>query len=135
MPRPELNTMPHALMTSGDEPEPLTTAALLRERFGDVLIPLEDVRKAYFRNRSADRFRRALREGVIPLPVVRLDASNKGQGFICLWQLAAYIDWHAAQAARHDRARRCNLAPEEARLHRALIEAIPSPTSVAPRHG
>ena len=48
-----------------DEPEPLTTAALLRERFGDVLIPLDDVRKAYFRNRSADRFRRALREGVI----------------------------------------------------------------------
>jgi len=116
-----------------DEPEPLTTAALLRERFGDVLIPLDDVRKAYFRNRSADRFRRALREGVIPLPVVRLDASNKGQGFICLWQLAAYIDWHAAQAARHFEAQDSSRMHHH-RLHRALIDAIPTPApATAPR--
>ncbi|MGM0927561.1 MAG: pyocin activator PrtN family protein [Pseudomonadota bacterium] len=117
----------------GDEAETLTTAALLRERFGDVLIPLEDVRKAYFRNRSADRFRRALREGVIPLPVVRLDASYKGQGFICLWQLAAYIDWHAEQAALRFEAKDCSRMHHH-RLHRALIEATPTPApATAPR--
>jgi len=118
-----------------DEPEPLTTASVLLEQFGDVLIPLDDVRKAYFRNRSADRFRRALREGVIPLPVVRLDASNKGQGFICIWQLAAYIDWRAEQAALRHRTQLHFSTPQELSLQRALIEGIPSPTSVAPRHG
>jgi len=118
----------------GDEPEPLTTASVLLEQFGDVLIPVEAVRLRYFRNRNGETFGRALRDGEIPLPIVRLDDSHKSPRYVCLWQLAAYIDWRAAQAARHDRARRCNLAPEEARLHRALIDAIPTPApATAPR--
>ncbi len=134
MPRPD--AMPHAPVRSGDEPEPLTTPGLLWQQFGTRLIPIEEVRKAYFRNRSSERFRRALREGVIPLPIVRLDASTKGQGYICLFQLAAYIDWHAEQAARAERTRLHFLSPQERSLHRALIDATPAPDSAgAPRRG
>lgn len=83
--------------------EETSTVALLYQRFGDVLIPLEDVRKAYFRNRAGDRFRRALREGLIPLPVVRLDESQKGQGYVCIYHLAALIEARALDAARDTR--------------------------------
>jgi hypothetical protein len=107
-----------------DDAEAITTPGLLWQQFGVRLIPLEDVRKAYFRNRSAERFRRALREGYIPLPVVRLDESNKGQGYICLFQLAAYIDWHSQQAALRQEADDCAVMHHH-RLHRALVEAVP----------
>jgi hypothetical protein len=78
-----------------------TTTALLYQQFGDVLIPLEKVRQAYFRNRSPERFRRALREQRIPLPIVTLDDSHKGQGFICLHHLAALIESRALDAIQH----------------------------------
>ncbi|TFH84941.1 transcriptional regulator [Billgrantia azerbaijanica] len=108
-----------------DEAEPTSTVALLYRQFGDVLIPLEDVRRAYFRNRSAERFRRALREGTIPLPIVRLDESHKGQGYICLHQLAAYIEWRARRAALQQESADCSVRHHH-RLHRALIDAVPT---------
>ncbi len=107
------------------EPEGTDTVALLYREFGDVLIPLEDVRKTYFRNRSAERFRRALREGLIPLPVVRLDASNKGQGYICLYQLAAYIEHCARQSAR-DREVMITTSAVDREIRQRLIDAVPT---------
>lgn len=87
-----------------DEAPDTSTVALLYQQFGDVLIDLEAVRKAYFRNRSSDRFRRGLREGAIPLPVVTLDTSAKGQGYVCIYHLAALIEARAlgALAERQD---------------------------------
>ncbi|TFH86630.1 transcriptional regulator [Billgrantia azerbaijanica] len=113
-----------------DEAEPTSTVALLYRQFGDVLIPLEDVRRAYFRNRSAERFRRALREETIPLPIVRLDESFKGQGYICLFQLAAYIELRAQGAARA-----LDAGSEDAsRQRRRMIDAVPTTDSAgAPR--
>ena len=103
------------------EATPVSTVGILYRQFGDVLIPLDEVRRAYFRNRSAERFKRALREGLIPLPIVRLDDSQKGQGYICLYQLAAYIEHRARDAALS------HPVPDHERRHlnRAMATAIP----------
>ncbi|RAH37438.1 pyocin activator PrtN family protein [Halomonas sp. SL1] len=107
-----------------DEPEPASTVTLLFQQFGDVLIPIEAVRQRYFRNRNAQTFRRALRDGEIPLPVVTLDDSHKTPRYVCLYQLAAYIE-HRARRAAND----CeDNAPQSqhARLHRAMSDAVPT---------
>ncbi|WP_276316578.1 pyocin activator PrtN family protein [Halomonas flagellata] len=100
-----------------------TTVALLYREFGDVLIPLEAVRLRYFRNRNSETFRRALREGDIPLPVVTLDDSNKSPRYICLYQLAAYIE-HRSRAAADER-ETAHPYSHQARLNRALTDAVP----------
>ncbi|XKE45720.1 pyocin activator PrtN family protein [Halomonas organivorans] len=121
MPRPEAQEAPPWL----DEPEPVSTVALLYREFGDVLIPLEDVRRRYFRNRNNQTFRRALREGEIPLPVVTLDDSHKTQRFICLYQLAAYIE-HQAREAAAQREVMITTSTSDQRLRRRLIDAVPT---------
>ncbi|MGJ8522266.1 hypothetical protein R84981_000951 [Carnimonas sp. R-84981] len=82
-----------------EEIEQPSITVLLYQRFGDVLVPINEVRRAYFANRSPNRFRRALREGEIPLPITRLDASTKGGDFISIHQLAAYIAHCGIKAA------------------------------------
>lgn len=110
-----------------DEPaaEDTSTVALLYQRFGDVLIPLDDVRRAYFRNRAEDRFRRALREGLIPLPVVRLDDSQKGQGYVCIYHLAALIEARAIEAARR-RDGLITTSDDDRALRQRQIDAVPT---------
>lgn len=120
MRRPESTSMPAWL----DDAEPVSTVALLYREFGDVLIPIEAVRQRYFRNRNSSTFRRALREGEIPLPVVTLDDSHKTQRFICLYQLAAYIEHQARQAAaRHEVM--ITTSDSDRRLRDRLIDAVP----------
>ncbi len=103
------------------EAQPVSTVGLLYREFGDVLIPLEAVRLRYFRNRNGETFRRALRDGEIPLPVITLDDSHKSPRYICLYQLAAYIEQRSRDAALE----RPGLEQHHASLNRALIDAIP----------
>lgn len=105
------------------EAQPVSTVGLLYREFGDVLIPLEAVRQRYFRNRNGETFRRALRDGEIPLPVITLDDSHKSPRFICIYQLAAYIE-HRSRAAADERETAHPFA-HHARLNRALTDAIP----------
>ncbi|RUR51694.1 hypothetical protein ELY40_16460 [Vreelandella populi] len=101
-----------------------STVALLYQQFGKVMIPLEDVRIAFFRNRSADRFRRALRERTIPLPVITLDNSQKGIAYVCIYQLAAYMEHYAVEAARSFDV--IYTTPREVqRLRQHMIDAVP----------
>jgi hypothetical protein len=111
-----------------DEAEPASTVTLLYREFGDVLIPLEAVRLRYFRNRNGETFRRALRDGEIPLPVVTLDDSPKSPRFICLYQLAVLIEHRARQAAQQ----RPALSDDTRQFRRRLIEAIPTTTPACP---
>ncbi|WP_064699383.1 pyocin activator PrtN family protein [Halomonas caseinilytica] len=111
-----------------DDAEPVSTVALLYREFGDVLIPIEAVRQRYFRNRNASTFWRALRKGEIPLPVVTLDASHKTQRFICLYQLAAYIEHQARQAAAR-REVMITTSDSDRRLRDRLIDAVPTTDS------
>ncbi|SDJ60121.1 pyocin activator PrtN family protein [Pseudomonas indica] len=73
------------------------TVELLHRTFGDVLIPLETLRARYFRNLNIDTFRKALGER-IALPVTQLDPSRKGEEFVEIHHLAAYVEARAYQA-------------------------------------
>ncbi|QFU01243.1 Pyocin activator protein PrtN [Halomonas sp. THAF5a] len=128
MPRTEPPTAPPPWL---DEAEPVSTVALLYREFGDVLIPLETVRLRYFRNRSAERFRRALRDGEIPLPIVTLDRSYKAQGFICLYQLAALLE-HQAREAAAQREMMITTSKSDQQLRRRMIDAVPTTDFRAP---
>ena len=74
------------------------TVELLYRTFGDVLVPLDQVRSKYFRNLNPESFGRALEPTRIRLPVTTLDPSRKGLEFVALRHLAAYIDARAYQA-------------------------------------
>lgn len=107
-----------------EDGEPLNTVEMLHREFDALLIPVEAVRLKFFRNRNRETFGRALSSGAIPLPVVTLDSSPKTQRFICIYQLAAYIEHHAIEAAK----RRWKPAPPtraERRLQGRLIAAVP----------
>lgn len=107
-----------------DEAEPTSTVALLYREFGDVLIPLEAVRLRYFRNRNGETFRRELLGGRIPLPVIRLDDSHKSPRYICIYQLAAYIEQQAKAAAAQLEVT-ITTSDLDRHLRQCLIDAVP----------
>ena len=72
--------------------------------FGDVLVPLEQVRERWFRNLNKENFSKALACGRIALPVTTLDDSHKAMQFVALDHLAAYVDQRANQAGSARRA-------------------------------
>lgn len=74
------------------------TLAMLYQVFGDVLIPLEQLRQRYFRNLNEDIFRKQIGTDRIPIPVVMLDKSNKALKYVEIHQLAIYVDNCAEQA-------------------------------------
>lgn len=100
-----------------------STVALLYRQFGNVLIPTEAVRQAYFRNLNGDTFRRAMRDGRIALPLVTLDDSAKAMPHVCIYHLAALIE-HRSRAAADERDPALPLA-HQAGLNRALTDAVP----------
>lgn len=110
MPMPE-----PAFLDEASAPD-TSTVALLFGVFGDVLIPLEDVRKRYYRNLNMATFRRALSDWRIPLPIVTVDQSAKAMSYICIYQLAALIEARAIEAA----------SLERHQFRQRLIDAVPA---------
>jgi hypothetical protein len=87
----------------------MQTSFLLMAQFsGRAVIPLDEVRAAYFPNMDGDNFTRKLNRGDIPLPVVRLDKSQKAARGVHLADLAEYIDKQRAAAVR-ERDQLCGL--------------------------
>ena len=80
------------------------TVELVYRIFGDVLVPLEQVRERWFRNLNKENFSKALACGRIALPVTTLDDSPKAMQFVALDHLAAYVDQRANQAGGARRA-------------------------------
>lgn len=68
------------------------TLALLMQTFGNLLVPLEEVRCHYFRNLNEKGLSEAIAAGRINLPVTTLDSSRKAIKFVDIRHLAAYID-------------------------------------------
>lgn len=101
-----------------------STVALLYRQFGGVLIEPDAVRKAFFRNLNEATFKRALRDGRIPLPLVTLDDSAKAMTYVCIYQLAALIESRATHAATQ---RQVLYTTSEAKqlLRRRMIDAVP----------
>ncbi|KSW27997.1 transcriptional regulator [Pseudomonas sp. ADP] len=66
--------------------------------FGDVLVPLEQVRERWFRNLNRENFGKALACGRIALPVTTLDDSHKAMQYVAVDHLAAYVEQRASLA-------------------------------------
>lgn len=74
------------------------TVELLYRTFGDLLVPLDQVRTKYFRNLTQESLLKALGPERIRLPITTMDPSNKGVKFVDIRHLAAYIDARGNQA-------------------------------------
>lgn len=71
----------------------MNTAFLLMAQYdGRAVIPLDVVCRDYFAGLSADTFARKLAAGDIRLPVIRMEASQKGAKGVHLQDLAEYLD-------------------------------------------
>ncbi|KMT53550.1 pyocin activator PrtN family protein [Pseudomonas fildesensis] len=75
-----------------------STVEMLHRIFGDVLIPLEELRERYFRNLNEKTFSEAINSGRIQLPVTTIDESVKALRYAHIKHVAALIDMRAYKA-------------------------------------
>lgn len=68
----------------------MNTAFILMAQYQTAIIPAERVAKDYFQL-TADKFIRKALAGDIPLPLVRMEASQKSARGVHLADLAAYL--------------------------------------------
>lgn len=79
----------------------MNTSFLLLAHFGGkAIIPLEDVCREYFPHLSSEKFQRKAAAGEIPMPVIRIEKSQKSARGVHLADLAEYIDRQRAAATR-----------------------------------
>ena len=89
----------------------MNTAFLLMAQYGGrAVIPVEEVAKDYFPHLSGDKLARKVASGEIPIPIVRIEQSQKAAKGVHLVDLADYIDRQRAAAVKeyrqiHDRGR------------------------------
>jgi hypothetical protein len=74
------------------------TVEMLYRTFGNVLIPLEKIREAYFRNLNSQLFVTEIHNGRIQLPITTVDASRKALKYIHIRHMASLIDISAYKA-------------------------------------
>jgi hypothetical protein len=75
-----------------------TTVEMLYRTFGNVLIPLEKIREAYFRNLNSQLFVTEIYNGRIQLPITTIDASRKALKYVHIRHMASLIDICAYKA-------------------------------------
>lgn len=75
----------------------MNTAFLLMAQYQTAVIPAAKVAKDYF-GLTPEKFIRKVGAGEIPLPLVRMEASQKSARGVHLTDLAAYIDRQRAVA-------------------------------------
>lgn len=85
----------------------MNTAFLLMAQYQTAIIPAEKVARDYFQL-TTDKFIRKTLAGDIPLPLVRMEQSQKSARGVHLSDLAAYLDKQRAAALKvagiHDKA-------------------------------
>lgn len=74
------------------------TVEMLYRTFGNVLIPLEKIREAYFRNLNSQLFVTEIHNGRIQLPITTVDGSRKALKYIHIRHMASLIDICAYKA-------------------------------------
>ena len=79
-----------------------TLFLLLAQYGGRATVPLEWVVRDFFSHLTVQKFLRKTLRGEIPLPIIRMERSQKAPKFIALKDLAAYLDdrWAAAVKER-----------------------------------
>lgn len=88
------NQPPLRLMQAPDA----ATIELLYRTFGDVLIPIDQLRARYFRNLNERSFQTEIESGRIQLPITTLDCSRKAPKFVYIRHVAALIEASAYKA-------------------------------------
>ncbi|RMH82429.1 Pyocin activator protein PrtN [Pseudomonas sp. AOB-7] len=77
-----------------------TLLLLMAQYDGKAIIPLDQVCQDYFSHLSPEMFQRKVLSGVLRIPIVRLEPSQKAAKGIHLEDLAAYLDIQRAEALR-----------------------------------
>jgi hypothetical protein len=77
-----------------------TSFLLMAQYDGLAVIPIDRVRRDYFAHLNEREFVRKLSRGDIPLPMVRMDASQKTAKGVHLVDLATYLDKRREAAAK-----------------------------------
>lgn len=71
----------------------MNTVFLLMAQFGArAVIPIEEVRRAYFAHLELDKLLRKIAMGEISMPLVRIEKSQKSAKGVYVQDLADYID-------------------------------------------
>lgn len=79
----------------------MNTVFLLMAEFGArAVIPIDEVRKAYFSHLELDKLLRKISLGEISLPLVRIERSAKSAKGVYVQDLADYIDAQRAAAVK-----------------------------------
>jgi hypothetical protein len=77
-----------------------TTFLLMAQYGGLAIIPVEFVVRDYFRHLTVEKFLRKALAGEIPLPIVRMEGSQKAAKGVPIADLAAYLDQQIALARK-----------------------------------
>jgi hypothetical protein len=77
------------------------TEDLLLSHYGTPLIPLELFVRDYFRHLNVEKFLKKTLSGEIPLPIVRMEGSQKSAKAVHVADAGAYLD-KQTEAARKE---------------------------------
>ena len=84
-----------------EDPRNAPTLFLLMAQYnGKTIVPIEQVCRDFFSHLSVDKLLRKALRGDLPLPIVRIETSQKAQRGVHLTDLAAYIDGRRAAALK-----------------------------------
>jgi len=82
----------------------VNTAFLLMAQYdGQVIIPIDTVRRDYFSHLTTDHLIRKISAGDIDLPMVRMETSQKAAKGVALLDLATYLDGRISAARKENR--------------------------------
>jgi hypothetical protein len=80
-----------------------TLFLLIAQYNGMTVVPLDQVCRDFFSHLTVEKLLRKALRGDIPLPIVRIETSQKAQRGVHLVDLAAYIDKRRAAAIKECR--------------------------------
>jgi hypothetical protein len=86
-----------------------TLFLLMAQYSGKTVVPLDQVCRDFFGHLTVDKLLRKALRGDLPLPIIRIETSQKAQRGVHLVDLAAYIDKRRA-AALKERDQLCGTA-------------------------
>jgi len=75
-----------------------TIFMLMAQYEGKVIIPIEQVRKDFFPHLLMMKFLRKVSDGLIPLPIIRIEKSQKAHRGVHVHDLADFIDARREEA-------------------------------------
>lgn len=87
-----------------------TLFLLLAQYSGRTVIPLDAVCRDFFPHLTTEKLLRKCLRGDLPLPIVRIERSQKAARGVHLTDLAAYID-ERREAALRERDQLCGFTP------------------------